>query len=462
MMLASALVRLGATLFALALVWALVLAWWQANDHSPSTVEMLLYLVALPGAMIGGYWLLRGFIDHLRTPPAEHAPASAGDDDPLAREQAKTSEAERRYTVGLIAAFLSTRAGDDADELLAAVAAGKRPTPDAKLCDDNGFPVFAAPVDALDLDAVAAYWGEDVSPPAALQRCLALIDRLLPGVVVAAREQLSSRSAQARLRLVWLLPPAVAPAGFGALKDWLQRRYLTELGVDRCELMLRTVASEAAVMAHIDGLVLAAGQPDADADDIHGVLAASSAIDPITVQAWADQGALFSADNQHGVVPGEAALCLLFSAQPEEGATVRVSRASAAARDKAADAAGRVSGALLGKLATELMAVHQLEASAIHAVVSDADHRASRVAELFDALGESLAELDPLADYPCVGAVCGTTAPFGPLLALACARAKVLAAAQAALCVTQQHATARAAVLVLPPAPPADAPAADT
>lgn len=461
MMLASTLLRLGATVFALALVWALVLAWWQANDHTPSTVDLLLYLGALPGAMIGGYWLLRGFIDHLRRPPEEREPVSASDDDPLAREQAKTSEAERRYTLGLIAAFLSARAGDDADEILAAAADGKRPTPDAALRDDDGFPVFSARVDALDVDALAEHWADDALPPVGLQRALALIDRLLPGVVAAVREQLSSRPAEARLRLVWLLPPAVPPGEFASLKDWIQRHYLTDLGADRYELLLRTVASEAAVMAHIDGLVLAAGQPGAEAD-IHGVLAASSAIDPITVQAWADQGVLFSADNQHGAVPGEAALCLLFSAQPEEGATVRVSRASAAARDKAADAAGRVSGALLGKLATELMAVHQLEASAIHAVVSDADHRASRVAELFDALGESLPELDPVADFPCVGGVCGTTPPFGTLLALACTRAKVLAAVQPALCVTQQHATARAAILVLPSVPPADAPAADT
>jgi hypothetical protein len=77
---------LGGSLLTFALVWALVLGWWQSNDHQPGKLGIGLYLAALPLALVGGYLLLRGFIDHLKTPVAiQNAEVpGAHDDDPLA------------------------------------------------------------------------------------------------------------------------------------------------------------------------------------------------------------------------------------------------------------------------------------------------------------------------------------------------------------------------------------------
>jgi len=39
---------LGGSLLTFALVWALVLGWWQSNDHQPGKLEIGLYLAACP------------------------------------------------------------------------------------------------------------------------------------------------------------------------------------------------------------------------------------------------------------------------------------------------------------------------------------------------------------------------------------------------------------------------------
>src|SRR5574343_989071 len=104
----KALKVLGASLLTFALVWALVLGWWQSNDHEPSRMELGLYLAALPLALVGGFLLLRGFIDHLKADPESaavpHAPVR--DDDPLALASAKMAAAERGFTIALADAFV--------------------------------------------------------------------------------------------------------------------------------------------------------------------------------------------------------------------------------------------------------------------------------------------------------------------------------------------------------------------
>ncbi|KAA3655336.1 MAG: hypothetical protein DWQ11_02025 [Proteobacteria bacterium] len=442
---------IGTTLFALLLVWALVLGWWQANDHTPSSTEMLLYLGALPLSMIGGYWLLRGFIDHLKAPAEAAAPPRAVADDPLAGAPSTVSSDTHGESVYLLDSFICTPAGDDAAQLLSAVAEGKRPAPDAALSDDDGFPVFAARVDELDVAAVA-----ELDPPPGRSRWLALIVRVLPGVVDRVRECLAARTTAARFHLLWLLPPAVPVAEFSDLRTWLLSQCLDGLAPERIDLVLQSAATEAEVMAHLDGVVVSASQRPDDGD-IHGVLAAGTAIDAATVTAWSARGMLFSATSPNGMMPGEGALCLLLSASPDDDTQVRISRVNGAARDKAVDAHGRISGTLLGALATALLPRHQLVPADICAIVSDADHRASRASELFDAFGDDFAALDPAADYPCIGTVCGSLAPFGGLLAVAAASASVTD--RPALCITQQHPTARAAVLLFPLPPPADCPA---
>ncbi|MCZ4305432.1 hypothetical protein O4G98_11880 [Zoogloeaceae bacterium G21618-S1] len=457
-MLISALKIVGASLLAVALIWALVLGWWQGNDHTPSTTELFLFLGALPLAIVGGYWLLRGFIEHLKAPVVPLASAPDDTLDPLANEATQTAAMERGYTINLIGAFAISSGGEGPSEILAAQAAGVRPMPDSSLLDDAGFPAFTARVDALDMDSVteslAQYDAQLAQDIGDHTRMLALVDSVLPAGLTQAHEAVAQRPATSRLSVVWLMPPEVDPVLFPKLQSWLQSQYLSAFEPSRLALTVRPALAESDVMAQIDRLVL-----DSDRtpnDDLTLVLAAASTIGPRTVDAWSMRQSLFSADHQNGQIPGECGVCLLFGRPDSTDTPVQLTRVSAAERDKSVDAGGRVSGALIEQLITGLLTVHDIAPADIKAVISDADHRQSRTSELLDALGESFSELDPIADCPCIGASCGTTAPFGALLALACAQAKSLSLSQPVVCVSQQHAKARSAVLLRPTPLPAD------
>ncbi len=458
----------GATILAIAIIWALVLGWWQSNDYKPAMAELVLYLGILPFSLVGGFWLLYGFIEHIKNPPAPPQPkdAATADVDPLASAAARTAAAERNFTINLIGAFATSGAGSSISEILDAVASGKRPKPDPELKDEDGFPVFCSKNNDLDsadfLDRLTAF---DERFPAALRegeclRALAMLDTTLPGAIDHAAELIQQTLPAARLRLLWLMPADWDPEHSQALLAWLRSEYLAALDPSRIELSARTVATEADALGEIDELILASQREQLE-NDLHLVIAANSAIGEKTLHTWSANNALFNASNQSGQMPGEAATCLLFTGKQADTQTVleglvRISRISRAVRDKPVDAGGRITAALLQQLIDGILTIRGVDASAIKTIVSDNDHRESRVNELLLAVGEKFKELEPMAACLQIGSACGSTAPVGSLLALACAREKALSGEGPVICISNQHPTDRAVLLVETPTPPAD------
>ncbi len=75
-------------------------------------------------------------------------------------------------------------------------------------------------------------------------------------------------------------------------------------------------------------------------------------------------------------------------------------------RDKSADVAGRIGCTTLTAVLTEVLQRTTPPHESLM-VVSDADHRASRTGELFEALQGVAPELDPLQQVTRVGEACG-------------------------------------------------------
>ncbi len=452
-MMLTAFKLLGVSLLAVALIWALVLGWWQGNDHSPSTTELFLYLGALPLSVVGGYWLLRGFIEHIKTPVVPPALPQKEVPDPLTSESAKTAAKERAYTTYLIGVSAVSGGGEAPSDILVSLTSGIRPKPDATLLDDAGFPVFTSPVNALDLEGIDTRLAlHDARLAQALEgvehrRMLALIDLALPPALAQAKEALATAVAS-RVSVIWLMPPSISQSLTPGLQSWLQAEYLSAFDPSHISVVLRHASTDAEVMAQIDHVVLESN--NAPKKELTLVFGAVSTIGASTVSAWSGQNVLFSADCQNGWIPGESAACLLFGEPANGEEAVQLSRVCTANRDKSVDAGGRITGGIIEQLITGLLTIHALEPVEIKAVVSDGDHRPNRTTELLDALGNSLTELDPIADCLHVGIACGSSAPFGALLALACASAQSLSLAQPVICVSQQHVTARSAVLLRP------------
>jgi peptidoglycan L-alanyl-D-glutamate endopeptidase CwlK len=119
--------RIGGCLMATAFVWGLVLGWWQppATSRRPSTWP---HLGALPLALIGGYFLLRGFIDHLALQPVAAPAGAATLDKAPRRTRRQGAAAEGPQPVP--ARCLHGHAGRAfRAALLAAIASGERRGP---------------------------------------------------------------------------------------------------------------------------------------------------------------------------------------------------------------------------------------------------------------------------------------------------------------------------------------------
>lgn len=447
------------SLLAAALLWALVLGWWQSNDYQPTTDDLWLHMVALPLALLGGFWLIRGFIDHLRRPvaaPSSDAPIDV--EDPLAATASRTAEAERQWQVRMLASAVATAYGDSAEDVLAALSEGPSPQPDPELSDNDGFPVLSVRYPDLPVAEFADRLAEEA--PALHQRSdertlrrLALLMRLVETMAPGIAEQLQDAAPASTLR-VTLLRDGPAPAEELA---WLQAQCAASAPDGRCRTETQVVTSEGAVLTFLDELILRLNR--APSDDLHLVLAANSWLDSAPVAHLASRGQLFSARNQHGVIAGEAAVGLLVGSPRSTAAGTEpsrlMSRTAHAQRDAPLRATGPSKAQLLENLAAAVLATHRIAPDQVMGVISDTDHRPAHTVELMQAVTAHFPELDASTDCFCAGKATGHAAPFGPLFALALGDTLSEQLDAPVLVISNAHAVERGALLLAPaPAAP--------
>ena len=191
------------------------------------------------------------------------------------------------------------------------------------------------------------------------------------------------------------------------------------------------------------------------------ILAVDSAIDADRIDHLQSVGELFTAQHQTGRVPGEGAAALLLAhpqwphlrAQMPEA--MRLWRPVCGRRDKSADVAGRIGCTTLTAVLTEVLQRSTPPHESLM-VVSDADHRASRTGELFEALQGVAPELDPLQQVTRVGEACGDLGVARALVptALACAALRASDQAQRVAVATHVQSPHERVVVALSPMPP--------
>jgi len=440
-----------------AIVWALVLGWWQANDFSPSTSDLLLYLVGIPLSLLLGYWLLRGFIEHLGKPVTvgeASTPDLPLDDDPLAPARKVSEAAARQFSLLLLDAMIETAAGQSGEDVLTALQSGKRPGPSDDLVDGQGFPVFAAVIPDLETESLAERL--DATPdmanllerPAGL-RLLAMLDR----VASRLESSLEDRSTGKVLRVIWIVPAEWVQGELPALRGWLQTNYWQAFSAPPPEVLIVPASSSGEVLQKLDDEIVRANRSTMD-NELIALIGAVSNIDQQIIDHWSDHGRLFGPEAQDGEIPGEAAVALLLTkagaSNSDAGSTVTLGRIAQGRRDKRLDAGGRVSGQLVEALFADVLGISGISHQEVGSLVLDADHRSRQLAEAMAGGGEALAHLEPVEDVLPSGSVTGSIDPIGPLVALACARARVLADTRPALCLSNHAPLERAALLVKP------------
>lgn len=491
-----------------ALVWLVTLWRWQTSNHDASGAEIVGQLFVLPVLLTGVLLLAVWGVGKVRADAAKPVVVKAAARSVAAQPMAAPAVDERRLSVAVLQSAVNLSAGGSAEQALAQLQSGQlRPGLDPELQDVDGLPVFSARLPELDVDrlrerlptevsdrvvralsllqdpadalmgravALAEDWAVAAtpvgSPAAAASDQPAYLNGMAPPMPEATR-----RAAMLpRLSVRLALPSGWSDAEREHAAAWLRMR--CALLSDECEAFRASPA-----MAHVHALDHTEAlwslldqqtvQWSREGSPQWGVvLVADSAIDAAEVERRQAVGELFTSLHQTGRIPGEAAAGLLLVSPSWPGLAeqsplpARLFRPVRLRREKSADAAGRVGPAVLREALDQALRVCAALPDHLARVLADGDHRASRTAELFEALQELAPGLDPMLTVTRVGEACGDLGLAGGLVpaALATDVAQQDDAAGVTLAVLVQATHDRVALALTPWTwtPPSVAPAA--
>ncbi|MFK3737277.1 hypothetical protein [Massilia sp. TN1-12] len=401
---------------------------WRATNRMPDTADIVLWLLVLPLAVLLAAWGGRALYRRATAAPA--AAASA----PEAAAAAAPVPAPALPPLAIVASALRVPHGGSASELAAALASGEaRPQLDTELVDDYGYPVLAARVDGVDVDAAraamgpsgaAAGFGDEHWRAVALGGAVAaeLADWLAAHPRIpehAARIDARAPSPLPLLELHVAWPQDFTAAQRTAGGAWY-RDLLAASGWPAERIAIAPEPDHGDTNGLPPSLLARAGQPL-----VAVVLACGSQLGSATVDAMAVAGKLLTARQPQGLIPGEGA-CALLLADATQAALLApheelpALRALAAGRlGASADDARRVDASELETLCARALRDAGCAADAVALVVADADARAGRVMELMGVATAQLPQLDTAADLLRAGSATGACAPVAWLSALA-------------------------------------------
>lgn len=459
-------------------VWLITIWHWQSSRYEASTAEIIGQLFVLPLALTGFLLLVLWGVQRLReqaAAPVAIAPKAVATPAPASLAQPVSDESQRQLSAWVLAEAVTLSAGPDAQTAWAGLQSRTvRPELDSELQDVDGLPIFTSRVADLDvrdwLDAHAELSQGGAPLPDAVLRALALLEAPLHHMLSAVGELVpvadalrpeyalpasSSRGGEMKSHLAGFAAPvnqALVQARAGLAphltvrlllpSSWAEtdRAAAVEWVRSQCGSLLDWAQVTRAQGVH--WLVDALEHPEEMWDELDRqmvqwsrdprpelwmILAVDSAVNEARVERMQAVGELFTSSHQTGKVPGEAAAGLLLAnahwpdVAGRSEPPVRMWRPVRALRDKSADAAGRVGAAVLGAALQHALSLNQADKDHL-LVVSDADHRASRTAELFEALQDVMPGVDPMLAVTRVGESCGDLGVARALVpsALAC------------------------------------------
>lgn len=473
-------------------IWVAVLWTWEVTHRDMTVADIVVYLVALPLAVMGLLlalrWAWRGAAQRAAAATAAMSAASA-DASPDAAT-ASQDEAQQYTTIKLLGAHVCSPTGQTASEMLEAAQAGKpRPELDPELRSEDGLPVMCARIGNIDL---------------------AEIEDLVDPILIAVRKQrpdwAEASVSQHVLRAIGALQQPFRQA-LGDLDPWTSR-----LGAQAHDeatpiasaprdsghtSMVRTVIGwpaqwsefeQALALEWVRWLVTEEGVTpipasrfvfDAQActgedlwlradkllqvlarearDDVVLLAACHSGISEQAVSVLEQQRRLFSAsEHPKGLMPGEAAATLVLAplqwpqAPDDEKPAVHLHRPAVQRRDKSIETSGRVSPDCLRATLVQALIAGRLDASALGALVCDADQHTPRSTELFGTTLELLPQLDPTEDMSLIGVGNGHTGVASTLLVVAAAAERARGTDKPTVALTLGDAFMRLALLVRP------------
>jgi hypothetical protein len=445
------------------IVWLVTIWRWQSAAYQATSVEIVSRLFVLPLVLtlvlLLTLWGVQRLREELRRPPSPSKGLAAARPAQTGAVEAAAHEAPGVVWAHVLAEAVVLPVGTDVESAWSALQARRcRPVLDDTLQDLDGLPVFTGRVTDLDVETWRQSWGGapvsgngvdeervvramallaqplhhliehlvDCLPPDALPTAAedsahaegTARPAYLSGVADPdARNQQRRRQASApQLTVRVLLPSDWTERERERAVGWLRRQcgplldWMHAVDAQGVRWLTESPQTPESFWSEIDASLSQWAQATCPMCML--VLAVDSGVNAAHVEQLQSVGELFTARHQNGRVPGEGAVGMLLANAlatamwPPMGPRVRFTRPVRTRRERSADAAGRVGHEALASALRQLHAMAQLEAHTC-LIVSDADHRAGRTAELFESLQEVMPGLDPMLAVMRVGEACG-------------------------------------------------------
>jgi hypothetical protein len=454
--------KYGAVILTTFLVcWTCMLWYWHKTQRDPGTGELALTLVALPLALLLGFWKTSKAV------AAKDAAVMADGAKPAMASAATAAALETASSspvLAIVATALRSPHGSSADELASAIADNEaRADLDKELVDDNGFPVMTARSDeALDealQDEIMEWLSAQGMPQLRFSeeqwRSLTLATGVASELGSRAGELIPAEGTPPLLQLRLLLPQEWPVDVHRAATMWLKHA-VSQYGWPVDKIGVPEVADQVQALtpaAMLTQLMPSATKPGSM---IAIVIACASLIGQESVDRLAASELLFTSSSQaRGQIPGEGAAGLLLTDVEQArqyglGDNALLGPIGENRRDDSADEARRVEATVLLELSEQIAKAGGIELAQIDMVVADTAHRSNRVLELMSLAAPTIPQLDAADDVIRIGLGSGScgAVPFVTVLALAqhYARKRNVPV----LCISNEDPWLRAAALICP------------
>ena len=467
-----------------ALIWGAVIIYWQETHRQVTAGDVGVYLIALPLIAVISWYVARGIFRWAVDTPAPESVAAPQDGSAAAAKIASLEAQERGYMLAITASAAYSAAGQSAEEILAALKEKTvKPESDPDLTDSRGDAIRSARVADLDTGETGDWWANYAQGAAASSkplapappfflRALALLQAPLATIVDALAQYSPLVLADAKpsgtspIIKPGLMVAIAAPSGLEEPHKIALRAYVEEQ-LSRLEwpqksitITLLAPSDGTAMIQLVDRYSVRVNREGLQ--DILLLLGSDSLIDERVVEQLETERRLHTSEQLQGIVPGEAAAAVIFappglmSAEPP---AAFIHRAALGLRDKPADAGGRITPSLVCALAEQALLAGNAQGADIAGVVSDCDHRSSRVIESAGMMNLLLTELDPITDRVSLGDALGHIGAAGTVLLFALAAERAKADEKPNLLMAVAHPTERAVFVVRHQLKPEGAPA---
>jgi len=464
-------------LFLAALIWFVVIMYWQVNDIQPTARDIAVYLGVLPVGVFLTLVLLKNGMASASSKAEQAGAAQSSGAQPDSGVQASEATPVAGPPLAVLAGALRLPAGASADEVEQAIADPRQASLHKRLKDEAGFPVFAAWVEDLDTEAVEQRMDDAV--PERKQsgqrlaeeqlRALSLLQPVMEDLMlqVSAEQLLATPESQHDVRRREPLPLPTLEIRLLLASGWSQdvqrdvrgwvlaEAEATGLPLEQITVETAVVDSGAEVWAQLE---LVARQPINPAAPVyHMLLACDSMIGAQRIARLQQAGGLMSGRNPEGLVPGEGAVGVLLMAADAEGSFLQPPQAIARGlviAQRGISWQTRSAVRQMSEMLAQALAFAGAGKQDVNAVVSDSDQRKSRSSAVSGVVAVELPHIELESGCLSIGTACGHLGHVAALavLTLSAVRAQRDDASILALAVSE--ASERVTVVLMPPAKP--------